>query len=248
MSASGAHVHEELESDRPSKVPRILAVQGVDHEDEDPPIFFETSELDSLESYDYILMSEDLDGDDVSKSGDVSDLELLCMPYTPLEPELDDLKLSKLDALADKMELERLQAMGVLLPVEPLAEHGFENVKKLSTRMVRTWRDKRLGGRRVWLRRSRYVAREYAWMTPERQDLFSPASSNLTVRLLPILFLKLFSQGFVLCSLDIGDAYLTVDQKVPVYCCELCGHGWEPYRICFWQSFTRPKRRSTAVE
>ena len=52
-------------------------------------------------------------------------------------------------------------------------------------------------------------------MTPERQDLFSPASSNLTVRLLLILFLKLVLKGFVLCSLDIGDAYLTVDQKVP---------------------------------
>ena len=51
-------------------------------------------------------------------------------------------------------------------------------------------------------------------MTPERQDFFS-ASSNLTVRLLLILFLKLVPKGFVLCSLDIGDAYFTVDQKVP---------------------------------
>jgi len=154
-------------------------------------------------------MDECGDGEDMLKSGDASDLELLCMPYTPLEPELSDSELSKLDAL------DRLQAMGVLLPDDSLAEHEFVNVKKLSTRMVRTWRDKRIGGRRVWLRRSRYVAREYAWMTPERQDLFSPASSNLTVRLLLILFLKLVLKGFVLCSLDIGDAYLTVDQKVP---------------------------------
>lgn len=81
--------------------------------------------------------------------------------------------------------------------------------------MVRSWRDKRVGDQRVWLRRSRYVAREYAWMTPEREGLFSPASSNLTTRLLPILFLKLVSQGFVLSAIDISDAYLTVSQRVP---------------------------------
>lgn len=85
---------------------------------------------------------------------------------------MSDSALSQLDTLADKMELDRLQAMGVLLPVDSLAECEFVNVKKLSTRMVRTWRDKRIGGRRVWLRRSRYVAREYAWMTPISQCCF----------------------------------------------------------------------------
>ena len=45
LPASGEHVHDELESDRPSKVPRILAVQGVDHQDEDPPFFFRPQTL-----------------------------------------------------------------------------------------------------------------------------------------------------------------------------------------------------------
>jgi hypothetical protein len=32
--------HDDLDSDRPTKVPRILAVQGVDHEDEEPVVLF----------------------------------------------------------------------------------------------------------------------------------------------------------------------------------------------------------------
>lgn len=148
-------------------------------------LFFQTSDLDALESFDFDLMDECGDGEDMLKSGDASDLELLCMPYTPLEPELSDSELSKLDAL------DRLQAMGVLLPDDSLAEHEFVNVKKLSTRMVRTWRDKRIGGRRVWLRRSRYVAREYAWMTPERQDFF-------------FCFLQSHSAAFTYPFLEVG--------------------------------------------
>ena len=214
------HVHDALESDRPSKAPRILAIQGVDHEDEDPPIVLQTSDLDELEAYDYNLVDECEDGEDMLISENVSDLHVLCMPYTPLEPELSASELSKLDALADKMELDRLQAMGVLLPVESLMDQHTSSdstscFKKLSTRMVRSWRDKGINGERVWLRRSGYVAREFAWLTPERQDLFSPASSTLTVRLLPVLFLKFVCKGFVLCAIDIGDAYLTVPQKVP---------------------------------
>ena len=40
------------------------------------------------------------------------------------------------------------------------------------------------------VRPSRYVAREFAWLSPDRQDLFSPASSVITTRLLPTLFIK----------------------------------------------------------
>ena len=95
----------------------------------------------------------------------------------------------------------------------------------LTTRKVRTWRDKTLNGQRVWLRRSRYVAREFAWLSPDRQDLFSPASSVLTVRLLPCLYMKWKPMGYVLCSIDIGDAFLTVEQKelTEVVCVDAAG-------------------------
>ena len=69
------------------------------------------------------------------------------------------------------------------------------------------WRDKFINGVHVWLRRSRYVAREFGWLSPERQDLFSPASSGLTVRLLPTLFMTWKSFGYVLCAIDIADAF-----------------------------------------
>ena len=54
--------------------------------------------------------------------------------------------------------------------------------KRLSTRFVRTWRDKYVAGEHVWLRRSRFVAREHAW-ADQRSDLFSPASSSIASRI-----------------------------------------------------------------
>ena len=41
--------------------------------------------------------------------------------------------------------------------------------KRLSTRFVHTWREKVVDGARVWLRRARYVAKEFACPTPDRQ-------------------------------------------------------------------------------
>ena len=88
--------------------------------------------------------------------------------------------------------------------------------------MVRTWRDKFVNGIQVWLRRSRYVAREFAWLFPDREDLFSSASSVLTVRLLPTLFMKWKAQDYVLSAIDIADAFLMVPQKeLTVVSCEL---------------------------
>ena len=148
-------------------------------------------------------------------------LQKLSIPYTKLEPELSDEDLLQLDLLADELEISRLKSMGVLIPADTYA-YGDEIPKRLTTRMVRTWRDKFINGVHVWLRRSRYVAREFAWLSPERQDLFSPASSVLTVRLLPTLFMKWKSLGYVLCAIDIADAFLMVPQKEPTQVtCEL---------------------------
>ena len=106
----------------------------------------------------------------------------LCVPYSTQEPSLNDDELSQLDALADKVQILRLKGLGVLLPTTTLPSGG---VKRLTTRFARTWRDKVLGETRYWLRRSMYVAREFSWLSPDRQDLFSPASSSITNRLLP---------------------------------------------------------------
>ena len=82
---------------------------------------------------------------------------------------------------------------------------------------MRTWREKLdSNGSPIWLRRSRFVAREFAWLQPERESLFSPASSAITSRILSAIFLEMRSQcSAVLASLDVKDAFLTVDQQEP---------------------------------
>ena len=88
------------------------------------------------------------------------------------------------------------------------------------------------------------MAREFSWLSPDRQDLFSPASSSIN-ELLPYCYLHRFStdSSQVLAALDIGDAFLTVDQQQPtIVTCELAYSrlveddgfskryltGWEP--------------------
>ena len=106
---------------------------------------------------------------------------------------------------------------------------GSKEPKHLSTRFV-TMEEKVIHGRCCWLR-ARYVAREYAWLSPERQDLFSPASSNITNRLLPSPFLqwkkKCPEKRFTLAAIDIGDAFLTVPQVQPT----LVSSGTETYAL-----------------
>ena len=100
-------------------------------------------------------------------------IEHLTFPYTKHEPDVSPDELTRLDALADSMEVKRLVKMHVLEAVE----QAGESPKKLSTRFVRTWREKHdKDGKPIWLRRSRLVAREFAWLQPDRDALFSPAS------------------------------------------------------------------------
>ena len=154
-----------------------------------------------------------------------------CKRYSTQEPNLKDDELSQLDALADKVEILRLKGLGVLLPTSRMPPGG---VKKLTTRFVQTWRDKFIGDTRYWLQRSRYVAREFSWLSPDRQDLFSPASSSITNRLLPYCYLHRFSHdnSQVLAALDIGDAFLTVDQQQPtIVTCELASGDVEEFAL-----------------
>ena len=208
---------------RPAKHPRIFAVH--EHEDDLHATYFEQSEVDGLEVYDFSLDYErDEDTNSFSDNSAVSCDEMLkqlTIPYTALEPDLPAAELLRLDMIADELEIKRLRGMGVLIPAENYDFNG-KVPKRLTTRMVRAWRDKFIDGTHVWLRRSRYVARAFAWLTPDRQDLFSPASSVLTVRLLPTFFMKWKSDGYVLGAIDIGDAFLVVPQReLTVVTCEL---------------------------
>ena len=94
------------------------------------------------------------------------------------------------DRLADSVELQRLCSMGVLMKEEDYKEPVHS---KMTTRY---------GGQqdfkgpnndqpavKKWLRRSRCVAREYAFL--ERlEDTFAPASSTHVLNLLPLLWLQ----------------------------------------------------------
>ena len=208
---------------RPTKHPRIFAVH--EHEDDLHTTYFEESEVDGLEVYDFSLDYErDEDSNSPTHNSAASCDEMLkqlTIPFAALEADLPAAELLRFEMIADELEIKRLRSMGVLIPAENYDFNG-KVPKRLTTRMVRAWRDKFIDGVHVWLRRSRYVAREFAWLTPDRQDLFSPASSVLTVRLLPTLFMRWKSDGYVLSAIDIADAFLMVPQReLTVVTCEL---------------------------
>ena len=118
--------------------------------------------------------------DDMSKQ--------LIFPYSKFEPEVAEDELRRLDAIADSVEIKRLTGMQVLTNAADMPN----DAKVLPTRFVRTWREKLdKDGQQIWLRRSRFVAREFAWMESERDCLFSPASSSIVARLLPVMFLEM---------------------------------------------------------
>ena len=149
-------------------------------------------------------------------------LDELSFPYSPQEPELSADELQRLDSIADQVEVERLSGLQVLQ--EDNLPH---DAKSLSTRFVRTWREKKdKQGNAIWLRRSRLVAREYTWLQPDREALFSPATSNIASRILPICFLALREhQDTMMLAIDVKDAFLTVKQEQPtrVRCTDASG-------------------------
>ena len=67
---------------------------------------------------------------------------------------------------------------------------------------------------RVSLRRSRFVAREFAWLSDDKQSMFSSASS-ISNRILPTVFSQHKPEELVLMSCDVQNAFLTVKQKEP---------------------------------
>eukprot|EP00435_Cladocopium_sp_Y103_P042938 s2725_g12.t1 len=128
------------------------------------------------------------------------------------------------DSLADQVEVERLKRMKVLIE-EELYE-GDPVTAKLTTKHVHDWRLKPYGDSKRWLRRSRLVAREFAFME-RRNDTFSPATSTHVMNLLPMVYLQKLaelddddvakrSSGVTLGVVDVKDAFLMVDQPSPL--------------------------------
>ena len=88
-----------------------------------------------------------------------------------------------IETLADAVEIDRLLKMGVLQKAEDCQDPVSGT---LTARFVYDWRikDSRDGGKK-WMRRSRFVAREFA--TLKRHDTYSPATGLHTSSLFPCL-------------------------------------------------------------
>ena len=221
QSHAPRRAEDEL-SDRPAKSAKLAQVSHVrcvidgaeyTHEDAHNPTYFQDGELDAMEDYDNALQSACGDGTgdwDEQPTFDTTVIEQLKYQFTEDEPDLNPEELGRLDQIADQVELSRLSTMGVLLDSDNVdcSEHV-----ELSTQFVRTWRIKRdeQTGVQHYLRRSRFVAREFSWLSPERADLYSPASSNVTTRLVPLMFLANVDKDWAMMSLDVSDAFLTVN-------------------------------------
>ena len=130
---------------------------------------FNERDLDQLEQYE-LEFNEQLELEHWSHNMDdnLKDvMKQLSFPYGPVQPQVSDEELQRLDALADKLELQRLAKLKVLK--DPSLVDASSKV--LSTRFVRTWREKLdPTGAPIWLRRSRFAAREFAWLQPERES------------------------------------------------------------------------------
>ena len=173
-------------------------------------------ESDSAYDFEYQKGGDDEHSESplLEESFNSADDERLSWPFTPEEPVLVPVLLSELDAIADQLEVTRLQDMDVLVREQDISS-GVELGGDLTARFVRTWRKKCKGNDDFWYRRSRLVAREFNKLCV-RDDLYSPASNHIVERLVPALCLSnAFSKSHVLGALDTSDAYLQVPQEVP---------------------------------
>ena len=141
-------------------------------------------------------------------------------PLTQTPPQPSE----EVDAVARKVEEKRLTRMDVIEKLKP----EEANLDVLTTRFVYDWRiktyvDKNGMKHKRWLRRARLVARDYA--IEKRDDVYSPASGQHALRLLPVLFLTAASAEMdyeqnkgrpVIGALDVKDAFLQVPQERPL--------------------------------
>ena len=219
--------HDRPATEDSSRAPKQLRMNVISyadmHEDMEPDLSqdaFGEDVIDSLESYDFDVEEDEdwdhVDGENVASTNNEDDTKKPMYPYDKEEPQLTDEQMVELDGIADKFEIQRLLGMGVLLNASCLDGTAY---KQLSTRFVRTWTDKEMviDGKPtlVWVRRSRFVAREFAWLSDDKQSMFSPASSSVSSRILPVIFLQHRYDDWILMYCDVQDAFLTVKQRDP---------------------------------
>ena len=122
--------------------------------------------------------------EDQLQLGDVPGDLWLDVPLDKVPPQPEQW----VDRLADGVD--RLLAMGVL---EKCDEFSQKASGTLTTRFVYDWRVKdHKSGKRMWMRRRRFVAREFA--ATKRQDTYSPATGTHTANMIPLIYLKMLQE------------------------------------------------------
>ncbi|CAE7206401.1 unnamed protein product [Symbiodinium sp. CCMP2456] len=172
------------------------------HQDEDVTLEGEAAE-------EFLDCGESADGVEYEPEAAPEIPSCLIKPFSESEPACSPAELDEIDQVADQFEFDRLVQLGVMTEVAA----KLDGHRMLTTKSVRTWRPKVLAGQKVWLRRSRLVAREYAHLDPERSGLFCPTTSQIMLRVIPALFLRRRDAGWSLLSLDVSDAFLQCDQQ-----------------------------------
>ena len=238
---------DELESKRAKvdepKKQRINALSA-EHASMVRAISFGEETYHTLDNYDTELQDDGCKRSDKDEMDDLwKDEEELYFAGIPEALWHDgDLKVTPcspddwIEQLADQVEISRLLEMKVLVRKE---EYNDNVLGSLTTKFVRDWRvklyvDEGGNSRMRWMRRSRFVAREFA--VDRRDDTYSPATGAHTTSLLPLRFLQLQQEAKeggnqyqpLLAALDIKDAFLQVPQDNPIEV-ELQG---QKYVIC----------------
>ena len=213
------------------KKARIMMLKN-SMEDSIRTVSFGTETFYTVDESDYELEEEDFDdfggdvGFDLYYTANSVSIPDELWSDAPLDQKLPD-PSSDVERVADELEVHRLVSMGVL---SSKLDDGITN--SLTTRFVRDWRIKNYGEHsqggeptKRWLRRSRLVAREYAFRE-KRMDCFSPATSVHTLRILPCIYLSHVAEEVDgLCppgrewtfgTFDIKDAFLQVPQEKPM--------------------------------
>ena len=139
-------------------------------------------------------------------SGEVLEDGDMDLQFPDPPPDLSPDELFEVEAQSIKKELTRLVEMGVLQSADGV---DLTDVEKLSTRFVMDWRWRE----DQWQRRARLVARDYAWINPNRTDTFAPAGGQSLLRVVPAIAQL---NGWNIATLDVKDAYLMCPQKKKV--------------------------------
>ncbi|CAE7827505.1 RE1 [Symbiodinium sp. CCMP2592] len=174
------------------------------HQDEEVVLEGEVAE-------EYLECADAADSVEYESEAELEVPSCLIRPFSESEPICSPVELDEIDAVADAFEFQRLSGIGVISEVPD----RLEGHRTLTTKSVRTWRPKVYKGSKVWLRRSRLVAREYAHLDPDRPGLFCPTTNQIMLRVIPALFLRRREEGWSMLALDVSDAFLQCSQQHP---------------------------------